>query len=84
MKRSDKTLMQILSDTEESHHLNELLMLRSKNKKDASADDILKNIVNPTLEDLEYYLMYYATEETGEDELKRIISVWIDAQIKKI
>ncbi|MBN2734680.1 MAG: hypothetical protein JXQ82_07490 [Methanomicrobiaceae archaeon] len=83
MKWHDKNLMQILDDTEESHHLNELLMLRSKNKKDASADDILNNIVHPTLEDLEYYLKYYAKEETGKDELKRMISAWIDAQIKK-
>jgi len=75
--------MQILDDTDETRHLNDLMVLRSKDKKDATADDILNNIIHPTLEDLEYYLRYYAKEEMEKDELKKLISSWINAQIKK-
>lgn len=83
MKWDNKNLMQILDETDEAHHLNDLMMLRSKDKKDATADDLLNNIVHPTLEDLEYYLRYYAKEDLKKEELKKMISSWIDAQIKK-
>ncbi len=75
--------MQILDETDETHHLNELMILRSKEKKGASADELLNEIIHPTLEDLEFYLKYYLDSETETESLKIIISSWIEAQKKK-
>ena len=75
--------MQILDETDETHHLNELMILRSKEKKGASADELLNEIIHPTLEDLEFYLNYYLDSETETESLKIIISSWIEAQKKK-
>ncbi|MBP2134312.1 hypothetical protein J2128_002278 [Methanomicrobium sp. W14] len=76
----NKNLENILDETCEMHHLNELLLKRSENKRGATADDILNNIIHPTLDDLEYYLRYYLHEDTTKEELKRIIFEWIEAQ----
>ena len=75
--------MQILDETDETHHLNELMILRSKEKKGASADELLNEIIHPTLEDLEFYLKYYLDSETETESLKIIISSWVEAQKKK-
>jgi len=83
MKWHGKNLMQILEETDETHHLNELMVLRSKEKKGASADELLNDVIHPTLEDLEFFLKYYLDENTHTDNLKEIISSWIEAQIKK-
>ncbi|MDD3407519.1 MAG: hypothetical protein PHP13_05485 [Methanomicrobium sp.] len=83
MRWHGKNLMQILDETDETHHLNELMILRSKEKKGASADELLNEIIHPTLEDLEFYLKYYLDSETETESLKIIISSWIEAQKKK-
>ncbi|MDD4127344.1 MAG: hypothetical protein PHV39_06620 [Methanomicrobium sp.] len=83
MKWHKKNLKHILDETDEALHLNELMVARSKAKKGASADELLNNVIHPTLEDLEFYLKYYIKEETEKDDLKKIISAWIEGQMKK-
>ncbi|MDD3977097.1 MAG: hypothetical protein PHI15_02955 [Methanomicrobium sp.] len=78
-----KNLKEILDQTKESNHLNELLVARSRNKKGASADELLNNVIHPTLEDLEFYLRYYINSDTDEAEMKKLISSWIKGQLKK-
>ncbi|WOF15246.1 hypothetical protein F1737_00405 [Methanoplanus sp. FWC-SCC4] len=83
MKEEKYTLEGILELCGEMKHMEELLLYRSRKKKGASADEILNEVVNPTLEDFMFYLKYYMTDNIDKAELKRMVSGWIDAQMKK-
>ncbi|MBP5082966.1 MAG: hypothetical protein J6X83_06315 [Methanomicrobium sp.] len=78
-----RRLEDILFELGEDRHMNELLLLRSSKKKGASADDLMNNVIHPTLEDLEFYLHYYADSNMSDSELKELISSWIEAQKNK-
>jgi len=78
-----RRLEDILFELGEDRHMNELLLLRSSKKKGASADDLMNNVIHPTLEDLEFYLHYYADSNMSDTELKELISSWIEAQKNK-
>ncbi|MBO4522259.1 MAG: hypothetical protein IK060_04010 [Methanomicrobium sp.] len=78
-----RRLEDILFELGEDRHMNELLLLRSSTKKGASADELMNNVIHPTLEDLEFYLHYYADSGMTDTELKKLISEWIEAQKDK-
>ena len=80
MKRN---LEDILLSTGELSHMEVLLLHRSSDMKDASADKILNEVIHPTLEDLDLFLHSYRVRDYSEKRLKEIISDWIDAQMKK-
>ncbi len=78
-----RRLEDILFELGEDRHMNELLLLRSSKKKGASADELMNNVIHPTLEDLEFYIRYYADGNMPDSELKKLISSWIEAQKSK-
>lgn len=81
MEKRDRTLNEILESIDEMDHLATLLQYRSRDMKGATVDEILNKVIHPTLDDLELYLRYYLKPDCSEEELKQIVSGWIDAQM---
>lgn len=81
MENSNKTLNDILESIDEVSHLSVLIKHRSRNMRGATADEILKEVIHPTLDDLELYLRYYGKPGISNEELKELVHGWIEAQM---
>ena len=81
MPWKEKNLNDILESVDEVKHLSVLICHRSRDMKGASADEILKNVIHPTLDDLELYLRYYGRSDSSHEEIKKIVNEWIEAQM---
>ncbi len=81
MEEKGKTLNEILESIDELDHLSALVMYRSRDMKGATADEILQKVIHPTLDDLELYLRYYGRPGIPDEELKKIVHGWIEAQM---
>ena len=81
MVNGSRNLNDILESIDEIGHLSELIKHRSRNMRGATAEEILKEVIHPTLDDLELYLRYYGKPDIPDNELKNLVHSWIEAQM---
>ena len=71
----------ILIMTGEMDHLAALLRKRAQDMEGAKAGEMVDDLIHPLLDELEAELRAKATGTPGKEELREIISAWIDGKM---